>query len=149
MTRRRTSRPTPSRWVGGGNGWPKEDRSSLARREPEGSRTGRRQAPPTWGCRARLRAAVMITSETTTLGPVTEPLGGLSFLFHKVVLLRYIELESEIRRALSVVKMRDSSHAKDLRQFEVDERGFTVLGKLEGLTGILGWSALRAPEHPS
>jgi hypothetical protein len=23
-TRRRTSRPTPSRWVGGGNGWPKE-----------------------------------------------------------------------------------------------------------------------------
>jgi circadian clock protein KaiC len=93
------------------------------------------------------RAAVMITSETTTLGPVMEPLGGLSFLFHNVVLLRYIELESEIRRALSVVKMRDSSHAKDLRQFEVDERGFTVLDKLEGLTGILGWSALRGPEH--
>jgi circadian clock protein KaiC len=94
-------------------------------------------------------AAVMITSETTTLGPVTEPVGGLSFLFHNVVLLRYIELESEIRRALSVVKMRDSAHAKDLRQFEVDERGFTVLDKLEGLTGILGWSALRGPEHPS
>ena len=54
----------------------------------------------------------MITSETTTLGPVTEPLGGLSFVFHNVVLLRSIELESEIRRAVSVVKMRDSSHAK-------------------------------------
>jgi circadian clock protein KaiC len=87
-------------------------------------------------------------AETTTLGPVTEPLGGLSFLFHNLVLLRYIELESEIRRALSVVKMRDSSHAKDLRQFEVDERGFTVLGKLE-VDGNLGWSALRRTARES
>src|ERR1700682_4548445 len=33
-------------------------------------------------------ASVMITSETTTLGPMTEPIGGLSFLFHNVIMLR-------------------------------------------------------------
>ncbi|MGH2734736.1 MAG: RAD55 family ATPase [Actinomycetota bacterium] len=88
-------------------------------------------------------ASLVITSETTTLGPISEPAGGLSFLFHNVVLLRYIELGSEVRRAVNVMKMRDSVHEKGLAQYEIDEHGFHVLGPLEGLTGVLGWSALR------
>ena len=59
-----------------------------------------------------------------------------------MLLLRYLEMESETRRALSVLKMRDSDHEKGVYQFEVDEHGFQVLDKLEGLTGVLGWSAL-------
>jgi circadian clock protein KaiC len=88
-------------------------------------------------------ASSMITSETTTLGPVSEPLGGLSFLFQNVVLLRYLELESEIGRAISVMKMRDSDHAKGVRQYTINEQGFTVMGKLEDVTGLLGWGPLR------
>ena len=92
---------------------------------------------------------MLITSETSTLGPTAEPLGGLSFLFHNVVLLRYIEIDSEVGRAINVLKMRDSDHAKDSRRFQIDNQGFTVIGSLEGLTGLLGWSALRTPsEHP-
>ena len=91
-------------------------------------------------------ASVVITSETTTLGPELDVSGGLSFLFQNVVLLRYIEIESEVRRALVVVKMRDSSHVKGLVQFEIDESGFRIMDKLEGITGILGWSALRAQD---
>jgi circadian clock protein KaiC len=87
-------------------------------------------------------ASVLVTSETTTLGPEVEPVGGLSFLFNNVLLLRYIEMESETHRALSILKMRDSDHAKGVYQFEVDEHGFRVMDKLEGLTGVLGWSAL-------
>jgi len=88
-------------------------------------------------------ASGMITSETATLGPITEPLGGLSYLFHNVVLLRYLEQDSEVRRALAVLKMRDSDHEKGLRRFEIDERGLTVGAKLERLSGVLGWSVLR------
>jgi circadian clock protein KaiC len=88
-------------------------------------------------------ASSMITSETTTLGPVSEPLGGLSFLFHNVILLRYLELESEIGRAISVLKMRDSDHTKGLRQYTITEQGLTIGSKLEDVTGLLGWSALR------
>jgi circadian clock protein KaiC len=91
-------------------------------------------------------ASLVITSETTTLGPISEPVGGLSFLFHNVILLRYIELESEARRAVNILKMRDSDHEKGLVQFEIDAEGFNVLGKLEGLTGVLGWTALRGQE---
>ena len=88
-------------------------------------------------------ASVVVTSETTALGPDAEPVGGLSFLFHNVLFLRYIEIESESRRALSILKMRDSNHVKGVYQFEIDEHGFRVMDKLEDVTGVLGWSALR------
>jgi len=88
-------------------------------------------------------ASSMITSETSTLGPVLEPLGGLSFLFHNVLFLRYLELESGVGRAINVVKMRDSDHAKELREYKIDDHGLTIMDKLEGVTGLLGWSALR------
>jgi circadian clock protein KaiC len=89
-------------------------------------------------------ATALLTSETPTFGRLDEPLHGLSFLFHNVVLLRYIERESELRRALAVLKMRDSEHDKGIWQFEIDEHGPRVSEKLHDLTGLLGWSALRA-----
>jgi circadian clock protein KaiC len=88
-------------------------------------------------------ATAVVTSETATLGPLAEPPGGLSFLFHDVVLLRYIEQDSEVRRAVSVLKMRDSDHEKGLRQFVIDDRGLTIGDRLDDLSGVLGWSALR------
>lgn len=93
-------------------------------------------------------ATALVTSEIATLGPIAEPLGGLSFLFHNVVLLRYIEIESELRRAAAVLKMRDSDHEKGLRQFELGADGPVIGDRLEGLTGVLGWSALREGPAP-
>jgi circadian clock protein KaiC len=94
-------------------------------------------------------ASVVITSETTTLGPMTEPIGGLSFLFHNVILLRYLEIGSELRRALNVIKMRTSNHDKGVFEFVIDENGLTVKNRLEGVTGVLGWTALRKQNSAS
>src|SRR3984885_7345067 len=69
---------------------------------------------------------------------------GVTFLFHNLIQLRYIELNSATGRALNVVKMRSSNHTKDLYQFEIGEQGPEIGGQLEGVTGALGWSALRA-----
>jgi circadian clock protein KaiC len=91
-------------------------------------------------------ASLVITSETSTLGPIAEPAGGLSYLFHNVILLRYLELQSEIRRAVNILKMRESDHEKGLAQYEINARGMTVLGKLDDVTGVLGWTALRGTE---
>jgi circadian clock protein KaiC len=87
--------------------------------------------------------SVLTTSETSSLGPTTELIGGLSFLYHNVVLLRYIEQDSEVGRAVAIVKMRDSNHEKGLWAFTITGDGFEVLDKVEGVTGLLGWSALR------
>jgi len=87
--------------------------------------------------------SVLTTSETSSLGPTTDVVGGLSFLYHNVVLLRYIENHSEVGRAVAIYKMRDSDHDKGLWSFAITEHGFEVQGKVEDVTGLLGWSALR------
>jgi len=87
--------------------------------------------------------SVLTTSETSSLGPTTDVVGGLSFLYHNVVLLRYIENHSEVGRAVAIYKMRDGDHDKGLWSFAITEHGFEVQGKVEDVTGLLGWSALR------
>jgi circadian clock protein KaiC len=91
-------------------------------------------------------ASVLITSETTTLGPMTEPIGGLSFLFHNVIMLRYLEIGSELRRAVNIIKMRTSDHDKGVFEYVIDPQGLSIKDRLEGVTGVLGWSALRTQE---
>jgi circadian clock protein KaiC len=101
------------------------------------------------GLLGSLRAAevsVLTTSETSSLGPMSEPVGGLFFLYHNILLLRRIEQESEVGRAVAILKMRNSDHEKGLWTFVITDRGFEVQSKLEGVTGLLGWSALVAQE---
>jgi circadian clock protein KaiC len=83
--------------------------------------------------------------ETTILGPSPEPVGGTSFLFHNLILMRYIEQNSETGRALNIVKMRNSRHSRHVHHFDIDDQGTTVGSILQEVTGTLGWSALRAP----
>ena len=83
-------------------------------------------------------ATVILTSETSAFfGPAFELAHGLSFIADNIVLLRYTELESEIRRALVVVKMRDSDHTKSLVEFEITNRGTLVRGKFVGVSGVM------------
>lgn len=86
--------------------------------------------------------SVVTTSETGSLGPMRDPIEGLSFLYHNVFLLRYIEINSEIGRAIALLKMRNSAHEKGIWRFTITDHGFEVLDKLEGVSGLLGWSVL-------
>ena len=70
--------------------------------------------------------------------------GGTAFLFHNLILMRYIELGSSIGRALNIAKMRNSGHSKDLYRFDIDAHGMAVGSELDEAAGVLGWSALRA-----
>jgi len=88
-------------------------------------------------------ASALITSDTPTTSTVVDPLAGLSFLFHNILLLRYVEIESETRRSISIFKMRGSNHAKGVFECEVGEEGLHVVGQLMGVSGALGWSPLR------
>ncbi len=41
-------------------------------------------------------------------------------------MLRYVEIESAIHKALLVLKIRGSDHAKDIRQFEITNHGIEI-----------------------
>ena len=73
------------------------------------------------------------------------------FLFDNVVNLRYVEEESGIGRALNVVKMRNSAHKTTLTSFTIANHGATIGRPLQGVSGRLGCSALRAqpPQRPA
>jgi len=98
-----------------------------------------------WALGGFVRAAggtTIFTNEMAALGQGAD-LGGLSFIFNNVFFLRYVEVESELRRGLNVLKMRQSAHEKGLHEFTIDANGFTFGDRIEGLSGLLGWSALR------
>lgn len=68
---------------------------------------------------------------------------NLGFVVDSYLMLRYVEIESAIRKALLILKMRGSDHAKDIRQYDITEYGFEVQSKFEGQEGILSGSPRR------
>jgi circadian clock protein KaiC len=88
-------------------------------------------------------SSLLVTSETAGHELATQSLDGLMFLFDNVIDMRYIEQGSQLGRAINVVKMRNSAHKMTLNGFAITEHGIVVGDQLEGVTGRLGWSALR------
>src|SRR5579859_6573652 len=67
----------------------------------------------------------------------------ISFLADDVIVQRYVEIEGEMRNVMNVVKMRGSRHSKELRLYDVDERGLRVGGALHDYRGIITGVAQR------
>ncbi len=86
----------------------------------------------------------LLTRESPTLlGEAPEGDSDIAFVVDSYILLRYVEIESTIRKALLVLKMRGSDHAKDIRQFEITDHGVEVRSKFEGREGIMSGSPRR------
>jgi circadian clock protein KaiC len=93
--------------------------------------------------------------ETTGLFTSTTPslLGGesvtekhISTLTDSIILLRYIELYGDMRRAIAVLKMRGSWHEKEIREYTIDGRGMHIRAPMTGISGVLTGNLV---VHPS
>lgn len=63
---------------------------------------------------------------------------GTAFLTDAIIVQRYIEVESHLKRVLAVVKMRGSAHSNELRLFTIDDEGIQIGEMLTGHEGLLG-----------
>lgn len=63
---------------------------------------------------------------------------GTAFLTDSIIVQRYIEVESQLKRVMAVVKVRASGHSKDLRLFDIDDDGLKIRQKLVDFEGLLG-----------
>jgi circadian clock protein KaiC len=88
----------------------------------------------------------ILTRESPMLLGSEEGDNDIAFVMDTYILLRYVEIESAIRRALLVLKLRGSDHAKDIRQYEVSNQGIVVKSRFEGQEGILSGSPRRMVE---
>ena len=72
------------------------------------------------------------------------PDGGISFLVDSIVSLKHVEIESTVRKALVVWKMRGSDHDKRLRQYEITSHGIEVSSPFTNYEGLLTGSPRRS-----
>jgi len=62
---------------------------------------------------------------------------GVSFLVDCIVLLRMVEIESTMRKALVVLKMRGSGHDRVLREYTINSHGIKLSKPFSGFQGIV------------
>jgi circadian clock protein KaiC len=58
---------------------------------------------------------------------------------------RYIEIESRLKRILGVVKVRDSAHSNELREFEITDAGIVIGQPLANYSGLLCGQPVKNP----
>jgi circadian clock protein KaiC len=62
---------------------------------------------------------------------------AIHFIVDSYTMLRYVEIESAVKRAIIVLKMRGSAHDSAIRQFEIGDSGSMVMKPFEGQEGIM------------
>ena len=93
---------------------------------------------------------VLLTTEVPDiLGELRMSTQGLSFIADNIILLRYVEIAAEMRRALTVMKMRTSAHENLLREYRIGKQGIVVEESYKDYSGIMtGVPTLRTLLEP-
>lgn len=82
--------------------------------------------------------AGLYTSTTPTLlGGTSITEAHISTITDSIILLRYVEVFGEMRRGLTVLKMRGSHHDKEIREFTIDGAGMHIGRPFRNISGIL------------
>ena len=69
---------------------------------------------------------------------------GLSFLVDCIVALKPVEIESSLRKALVILKMRGSDHDKRLREYEITPQGVRVSAPFTQYEGLMSGAPRRS-----
>jgi circadian clock protein KaiC len=72
---------------------------------------------------------------------------GSSFLVDAIILLTHVEIESSMRKALVIVKMRGSDHDKQLREFEITPQGIKIEAPFSEYEGVMTGSPRRIAQE--
>ncbi|MBS2004424.1 MAG: circadian clock protein KaiC [Cyanobacteria bacterium SZAS LIN-5] len=96
----------------------------------------------------RREIAGFFTSTTPSLlggQSVTE--AHISTITDSIILLRYVEMFGEMKRGITVLKMRGSRHDKNIREFIIDNEGMDIGKPFANVTGILSGSPVHLNKH--
>ena len=94
-----------------------------------------------------LQVAGLFTSTTPTLlgwSSITE--AHISATTDSIILLRNVEMNGGMRRALTVLKMRGSEHDKDIREFVIDGKGMHIGKPFRNVAGILSGNPIQVTQ---
>lgn len=72
--------------------------------------------------------------------------GRFSILTDNIIVMRYAEMQGELRRILNVIKVNGSTHSKGLRTYDITSDGIVVGQSLSGFEGIMTGNARKVTE---
>ncbi len=94
----------------------------------------------------RMNVTAIYANETQNLTGSTKVTGmGISPMMDTIILLRYVEIKSEMRKAISLLKMRGSDHDKDIRELAVSKKGVEIKLPFSEYSGLLSGSPVKTP----
>lgn len=70
--------------------------------------------------------------------------GRLSFVVDTMIMLRYLEIDSAIQRAIVVLKMRSSAHDTAIHSYTIGSDGLKIGPPMEGKSGLLSGLTARS-----
>jgi circadian clock protein KaiC len=82
-------------------------------------------------------AALYTATTPTLLGGTSTTEAHISTITDSIILLRYVEVLGEMRRGMTILKMRGSTHDKDIREFMIDATGIHIGRPFRNISGIL------------
>ncbi|HJH28799.1 MAG TPA: hypothetical protein C5S51_03780 [Methanosarcinaceae archaeon] len=89
--------------------------------------------------------SLFINEQTELSGKLTIAGNGTSYAMDTIILLRYVEIRSEFRKAISVLKMRGSKHDKEIRELEIGDEGIEVKLPFSDFSGIMSGNPTETP----
>jgi circadian clock protein KaiC len=90
--------------------------------------------------------SILLRENDNLFGQVSHVSSKIPFIVDSYTLLRYVEIDSAIEKALCILKMRGSDHHKDIRCFRVGAKGIEVEAKFSGREGIMSGNAHFTPQ---
>ena len=85
----------------------------------------------------RETAGLFTATTASLMGGTSVTETHISTITDTILLMRYVELLGEMRRGVTVLKMRGSWHDKRIREYEIDDRGMHVGKAFHNVGGIL------------
>lgn len=82
-------------------------------------------------------AGLFTATTPNLLGSASVTETHISTITDLIILLRYVELHGEMRRGITVLKMRGSMHDKVIRELTIDHRGMHIGKPFRNVSGIL------------
>jgi circadian clock protein KaiC len=86
----------------------------------------------------KLEITGLFTASTATLSggsSITEE--HVSTITDTIILLRYVEIFGQVRRGIAILKMRGSTHHKDIREIEISDKGLKIKEPFRQIIGVL------------
>ena len=96
----------------------------------------------------RLGVTTLFTLESGDIvgSDIEIPIDGVSALADNIILLRHVELRSQLYRLISILKVRDSAYDGAIREFQITDRGVVVADTFDSAEQILTGAARTVAE---